>query len=202
MKIGIDFDNTIVDYDAAFHAAARERGLVPDSVRADKVSVKRHLLERGAEEEWTRLQGYVYGPGIARAVPYEGAPEFFAEARGRGFTLVVVSHKTREPYLGPAYDLHAAALGWIREKGLEAWIEEVHLETTKESKLERIAAEGCDCFIDDLPEILLHPLFPASTRPILFAPGGIVEKREGLAAVTAWAQVPELLRAFAATVDP
>jgi len=29
MRIGIDFDNTLIDYDRVFLDAARERGLVP-----------------------------------------------------------------------------------------------------------------------------------------------------------------------------
>lgn len=46
--------------------------------------------------------------------------------------------------------------------------ENVHFEETREGKVRRIAAIGCDLFIDDLPEVLLHPEFPRSTRPILF----------------------------------
>jgi len=41
-----------------------------------------------------------------------------------------------------------------------------------EAKLARIAGQCCDMFIDDLPEVLASPRFPAATRGILFDPDG------------------------------
>jgi hypothetical protein len=32
MRIGLDFDNTIACYDGVFHAAALERGLIPEAL--------------------------------------------------------------------------------------------------------------------------------------------------------------------------
>jgi hypothetical protein len=46
----------------------------------------------------------------------------------------------------------------------------VSFELTKEAKVARIAALGCEAFIDDLPEIFASPDFPISTRRILFDP--------------------------------
>ena len=54
MRIGIDFDNTIVSYDALFHKVAREAGLVPESVAATKVAVRDYLREIGREDDWTK----------------------------------------------------------------------------------------------------------------------------------------------------
>ena len=47
MRIGIDFDNTIVDYEGAFHAAAMERGLITADLPKTKNSV-RDFLNRPA----------------------------------------------------------------------------------------------------------------------------------------------------------
>ncbi|MNL71190.1 hypothetical protein D3C87_1963060 [compost metagenome] len=41
---------------------------------------------------------------------------------------------------------------------------------TKDSKVARAAALGVDVFIDDLPEILAMPGFPAGMRAVLFDP--------------------------------
>jgi hypothetical protein len=48
--------------------------------------------------------------------------------------------------------------------------DQVFFEVTKQHKVGRIAAIGCDIFIDDLPEILALPGFSDSTRRILFDP--------------------------------
>ena len=48
------------------------------------------------------------------AVAYPGATDFFTWARAEGIDLVIISHKTRRPFLGPPHDLHEAARGWVR----------------------------------------------------------------------------------------
>jgi hypothetical protein len=46
----------------------------------------------------------------------------------------------------------------------------VFFEGTRAEKLARIAALGCDWFIDDLAEVFSDPAFPQGVRRILFAP--------------------------------
>lgn len=177
MLIGIDFDNTIVSYDALFHAVALEKGLVPDGLPMSKLAVRDHLRGIGQEERWTEMQGYVYGVRMVEAQAYDGVVDFMRDAKNAGHSIVVVSHKTRHPFLGPKHDLHAAARAWI-EKHLvyqgaplvEAC--EVFFELTKDEKIARIASCGCDVFIDDLPEILLAAEFPVKAARFLFDPDG------------------------------
>ena len=64
MKLGIDFDNTIACYNSAFHHFAAERGLVPAQPVLAKNQVRDLLRRQGREDEWTELQGHVYGPGM------------------------------------------------------------------------------------------------------------------------------------------
>ena len=74
MRIGIDFDNTIVCYDEIFHRLAVERGLIgPDAPRG-KSMVRDALRRSGREAEWTRLQGEAYGPRIGEAEVEVGEP--------------------------------------------------------------------------------------------------------------------------------
>ena len=40
MRIGLDFDNTIVTYDSLFHKVATEQGLVPASLPVSKLAVR------------------------------------------------------------------------------------------------------------------------------------------------------------------
>ena len=173
MRIGVDFDNTIVDYDAVFHRVGCERALIPASLPASKVSVRQYLRECGKEEVWTELQGHVYGARMQEVVAYPGAIDFFRWAKSRRIETAIVSHKTRYPFLGVRHDLHQAARGWV-ENYLMADPDplvspgNVYFELTKQDKIQRIAQLDPDCFIDDLPEILLAEEFPVRTARILF----------------------------------
>jgi hypothetical protein len=176
MLIAVDFDNTIVCYDALFHRVAREHGLIPDDLPANKNAVRDHLRATGREHRWTELQGEVYGKRMAEADPFPGVREFFVAARRAGMRLVIISHKTRHPCLGFPHDLHAAARGWLERQGFFASDgiglrgNDVFFELTKDEKLARITACGATHCIDDLPEILTAPAFPTHVARILFDP--------------------------------
>ncbi len=179
MRLGLDFDNTIVCYDAIFHRVALEDGLIPADLPATKSDVRNHLRAMGREEAWTEMQGRVYGPRLREAAPYPGVLEFVRRVRAAGIPVAVISHKTRHPFLGEKHDLHAAAWGWLEQEGFfdPARIgmarENVFLELTKRAKLERIGAWGCSHFIDDLPEFLGEAAFPAGVDRWLFDPNDL-----------------------------
>jgi hypothetical protein len=172
MLIGVDFDNTIVSYDALFHRVARERDLIPADLPINKTTIRDHLRAVGREDVWTAMQGEVYGARMAEAEPFAGVVEFFAECRHRGIPVVIISHKTRYPYLGEKHDLHAAARTWLTAHGFIGGDSDttVYFELTKSEKLARISQVGCTDFVDDLPELLSDAAFPRETRRILFAP--------------------------------
>jgi hypothetical protein len=178
MRIGIDFDNTIVSYEGVFHAIAVEEGLVPADCGRGKDEVRNHLRGIGREDDWTALQGRVYGGRMDVPQPYDGVLAFVRRCLDAGVPVFVVSHKTRHPFLGPRYDLHEAARGWLDRHGffdparLGLGADKVFFELTKEDKLRRIGALGCTHFVDDLPEFLAEPAFPAGVERILFDPLG------------------------------
>ena len=178
MLIGIDFDNTIVSYNALFYKVAVEQALVPADLPKSKLAVRDYLRKIDNESVWTELQGYVYGTKMGDATAYPLVIDFVKFARNKGISIAIVSHKTKHPFAGPKYDLHEAARGWIANTlmdGVTNLIEpdNVFFELTKEEKITRIANIGCDYFIDDLPEILLMPEFPQNLKRILFDPEGI-----------------------------
>jgi hypothetical protein len=177
MLVGVDFDNTIVSYDRVFHSVAVEWGLVPPASPVSKESVRDALRAQGREDEWTLLQGYVYGPGMRLATPFPGVPEFLDRCRSGPVPAVIISHRTRWPYRGQRHDLHACAHAWLEEHGLEV---EAHFELSREDKLARVGSAGCTHFIDDLPEFLTAPDFPAGVERVLFDPTGADRPRNGL----------------------
>jgi hypothetical protein len=196
MRVGIDLDNTIVCYDGLIHAAALEQGLVPADLAPTKSAVRDYLRATGREPLWTALQGYVYGPGMERAEPFPGVLDFVAHAGARGAEVVIVSHRSRTPYAGPAHDLHASARGWLgRHLGDALSIErQVHLAETKADKIARIRQLSCDWFIDDLPEFLGETDFPRTVRAVLFDPTGAVPvPRPDVTRAASWAALQTLL---------
>ncbi len=208
MRIGVDFDNTIACYDGVFHTAAVERGLIPASVATDKTSVRDHLRAQGNDAAFTELQGYVYGPGMRHVRPYPGVADALHGFVAAGHAVFLISHKTRTPFAGAPHDLHDAAWQFLRTQRLVDAPDapfrtgDVYLELTREAKLARIAAQGCDVFIDDLPEVLAAPGFPDATRGILFDPEGsypdVHWQGRRLERCTGWPSIARLVQEVAA----
>ena len=195
MRIGIDFDNTLVCYDRLFHRAALDAGLIPADVPQSKNAVRDYLRQAGREPAWTELQGIVYGARMSEAEAYPGSIAFLEAARNNGWDVFIVSHKTRTPIIGPAYDLHAAAREWLAANVGEMLVPEHRtcFEVTKEEKLARIGAVGCMIFVDDLPEILTAPGFPSNVGRWLFDPANAFATVTGVKRFHAWPELTEAL---------
>lgn len=177
MRIGIDFDNTIVSYDALFHKVARELGVLSadSDIPVNKLAIRDYLRALNQEDIWTEMQGHVYGARMSEAQIFPQVLKVLSRIKACGHELAIISHKTKHPYLGKQYDLHNAARAWIFDNLCENDVaiipsEQIFFELSKEEKLDRIDRVGCDIFIDDLPEILLAANFPKNTQRFLFDP--------------------------------
>lgn len=199
MLIGVDFDNTIVCYDKVFHQVAVEEGLIPADVPVSKGDIRNYLRQYGKEDDWTELQGYVYGARMQAATPFPHALECLALFVKRGIRVCIISHKTRYPYRGPKYDLYQAAQQWLEQQGFfdPAQIglshDQVTFELTKQQKVDRIAQVGCTHFIDDLPEFLAEPDFPAGVELILFDPNRMYQKEHRFQRASSWLEIENLI---------
>jgi hypothetical protein len=172
--VGIDFDNTLISYEAVMARLAAERGLLPSGAIATKKQIRDaiRMLPDG-EKAWMRLQADVYGPGISEGRIMDGAKDFFQECRRRSVRVYVVSHKTQFAAGGDGKtDLRTCALDWMRSQGFFDTLglprENVYFEATREEKVRRIGRTGCSLFVDDLEETFLEPEFPGGIRKILF----------------------------------
>lgn len=177
MKIGIDFDNTIVNYDAIFYKVAEEKGLITKKIPENKYSVKQLIINNGKEKLWTEIQGYVYGKRMIEAKPYPYFLEFLSEAKKNKIEVKIVSHKTTFPFIGPKYNLRKSALEWINNYLKEFDLKNVYFEDTKIDKISRISKLNFNYFIDDLPEILNSVDFPLKTKKVLFNPDNLVNNQ-------------------------
>ena len=198
MLIGLDLDNTIIDYDAAFSRLGQVMGLLPDGFQGPKQAA-RTLLWRLPEGDllWQRLQAAVYGPGIGEAAPASGVRDFMTWCLGQGHDLAIVSHKTRFAAADPeGCDLRVCARDWLRQAGITGTLvaeAAVYFEDTRRAKLDRIGRLGCRYFVDDLEEVLLDPAFPHMTTAIHFAPTRGDIPATGLPCVPSWPQIARFI---------
>lgn len=176
LRIGIDLDNTLINYDRLFHATAVARDLIPPDFTGTKRDVRDHvrLIPSGdGEIEWQRLQAEVYGPAIAGAMAAEGALDFLRRARARGAELTIVSHKTALANMGTEkVNLRDAARAWLRDNGMlgpqTVPEKSLYFEDTRADKIARIVGLRCTHFIDDLEEVFDDPSFPVDVERLLF----------------------------------
>ena len=160
LKLGLDFDNTLISYDSIFYETACELNLIPKELKKSKTAVRSYLINQNKEEKFTELQGEVYGSKIINAKQTDGMFEALKLIQNKGYELAIVSHKTKNPIIGPKYNLHKSALNWLEknkffdEDGLFINRKNIFFEPTKEEKVKRIQSIGCTHFIDDLQSIL------------------------------------------------
>lgn len=194
--LGLDFDNTLVRYDRLFHQLAIEKGLIEESLPAEKLIIRDYLRSQGLDEQFTLLQGEVYGPRILEAQPAVGMLKTLVELNQRGVPMVLVSHKTKTPYKGPPYDLHNSALSWLQKykffdsSGLGWSVNQVFFEESKEAKVQRIQESRCTHYVDDLPEILSMLQGPVSK--ILYDPSNFYQQSR-IARIANWNELINII---------
>ena len=66
MRIGLDFDNTIVNYNYLVHDIAVKRNLINKNFKKDKKFIKEHLISLNKEREWREIQSLIYGNEILK----------------------------------------------------------------------------------------------------------------------------------------
>jgi hypothetical protein len=177
LRIGIDFDNTLINYDAVFAAEAIKRDFLPPDFAGDKRAIRDAIRLLGdGELAWQHLQGYVYGRSIGGAAMFAGATDFLCRCRLAGHLVFIVSHKTEYANFDPQHvNLRRVALDWMEAQGLfdprgcGIAPANVHFESTRADKLKRIGVLQCTHFIDDLVEVLFDADFPPGIARVLFA---------------------------------
>ena len=197
IKLGIDFDNTLITYDALFKKAALEKELIPIDFPESKNLIRNFLREKDQEKLFTILQGEIYGSRINEASQSEGMFEALKNLKNIGIELFIISHKTKTPYEGPKFNLHEAASNWLEKNlffeksGINIPRENVYFEVTKEKKIKRIESLGCSYFIDDLPEIL--DMVNSKIKRILYNPLNYKYNNNKYINMVNWSHLPKLM---------
>jgi hypothetical protein len=198
LHIGIDFDNTIIGYDEVFCVEAKRSGLVDNGFVGCKQAVRDAIrLQPNGELAWQRLQGQVYGKGIAGAVVIPGVNTFLRRCEAEGCGVSIVSHKTEFGHYDPdRVDLRKAALDWMTANGLVGDFHaipaaNIYFESTRAEKLGRIGSLALTHFIDDLKEVLSDPGFPPKVKRILFSDREQAQANAPFVVCAKWSDIEE-----------
>ncbi len=166
-RIGLDLDNTVIDYTPAYRVIAARIGLPREFV--DRESI-RPLLRRSEVDdmEWQRFQALLYTDGLAFAQPAAGLSDFLNLCATLNVCVFIVSHKTATtPVQFGARDLRGPAQAWLMDRGIvpgHVIKDDIYFCSTRVEKIQTIASLGCEAFVDDLIEVLEHPDLPIDIR--------------------------------------
>ena len=103
MIVGIDLDNTIIDYSNIFYKIGKQK-----KIKIKRSTSKNNLktfIQSASKKEWTRIQGEVYGKKIMGANLFKNFTNFLKFAFENNIQLVIISHKTKKPIIGKKNDL-------------------------------------------------------------------------------------------------
>ena len=201
LRIGLDFDNTIANYDQAFPEVARILGYETNNLKAtlNKRELKLELLKQSdGDTAWQKVQGLVYGKYIDLASLYPGVCEFVLRALASGHEIFIVSHKTELGHFDESRTpLRQAATTWLINQNLvgdsdsKIKLQNIFYAETRDEKIDKIIELQLDVFIDDLDEVLSDKLFPRSTKKILF--GSADTTSPEILAMQSWREVGDEL---------
>ena len=164
MIFGIDFDNTLVNYNLAFRKAInQEKTNLGKKFKKrkfnSKIQIKNYLLKNNKIDLWKRLQSKVYSEYIFQAYLNVEILKLLKYLDKKKIKFYIVSHKTIYPYIGKRTNLHLLSKKWLRlnlfnKKNKFKKNYKSFFETTKKKKLYKIKLLKITHFIDDLDEIL------------------------------------------------
>lgn len=168
LKFGIDLDNTIIDYDLVFKKVLIKKKINFDKRLKRKNAIKKYFHKKNMCDDFTILQGKVYGEFISEAKIFKGFKKFLNECIKKNIKVYIISHKSKYPILGKKILLRNKAKKFLLNKGLlKNKIEKLIFCDTIKQKIKKINELKLNLFIDDL-EIILQKIKSKNTKKILF----------------------------------
>ena len=175
MRIGIDFDNTILNYDKVFaFLSKKEFGLNYKNLK--KSQIRKKIIKIKSEKEWMRLQGLAYGKFIMRAEVNHGVQNFIKRLLINNHHVFIVSHKTLYGHYDVSKtNLRMQAFKWLDKNGFTNKKEigiikkNIFFAESITNKIKKINELKLDYFIDDLLIILTHQNLNKEIKKIHFS---------------------------------
>ena len=174
IKLGIDLDNTIISYDDLIHNLAKKKFpkiRLSKNIRLKKI-IKNKIIKFYNNDQWTKLQGIIYGEKILEAKLFNNFKEGIQKLKDE-FEIFIISHKTNKAAIGKNINLRSAAKKFLKKNDISFCKNElinrnkILFASTQKEKIKLIKNNGIDIFIDDL-DIVLQAL-PNQIKKIHFS---------------------------------
>ena len=149
MKIGIDFDNTIVNHDFSFNKIFENYFEKDDSIKSYE---KKNILKNSlSQKNWINAQELVYSDYINQyGKVFSGFKKFSYRCKILGHKLEIVSHKSKLSFI-KKIDLIFPAKKFINDN---IKVDKIFFFENLNKKISHINKSDYDFFIDDLPLVL------------------------------------------------
>lgn len=166
IKIGIDLDNTIINYSNSFRKVLLKDNIYFDKRIKKKEKIKKFFHRQKKFKFFTELQGRVYGSEINQAEIFDGFKDFVkcCKIKSNYIYLEIVSHKTKFPIEGKKINLRYKSLLFLKKKKIKL---KIIFHEKFDHKIKYINSNNFDYFIDDLEKVV-EKIDNKKTIPILF----------------------------------
>jgi hypothetical protein len=148
LRVAIDIDNTLINYEELFSKAAVLEGL--ETNLSTKKDIKEYIKSQKVNwpQQWIRIQGQCYGNLIKDAPYYENALTLIVNLINNGHHIELVSHKSEKSFCN-RFNLHKACL-----QRIEKDFDKINFFETRKEKTNYVNNSSFDLMIDDLDEVL------------------------------------------------
>lgn len=166
LKIGIDLDNTIINYQNSFRKYLRKKKIYLKKI--NKNEIKNITNNSPNIQNWTQAQEEIYGKYIIFAKPFIYFKKFEKFALKNKIKLFIISHKTKFSQFSQKYNLHTQSNKWLKNNIRKENYKIFYVKSINE-KVKKISKINPDYFIDDLIEIFSNKDFPKNVKKIHFS---------------------------------
>ena len=191
MRIGFDFDNTIVNYDLVFSQIADQLNL--EYLDSPKNSIKNYYeVELGQRNLWKKVQFKVYCELISKIEPSDKFIALLHWLIENKHDIFIVSHKSQNIKINNKnLNLREPAKKWL-ERNIPIFNKErIFFESSAIAKIRKIKSLSLDFFVDDLVTILNLRQFPLLTKKILY--NRYLLKLNNIYVASNWDEVKKLI---------
>ena len=171
-KIGLDLDNTVIDYSEAYKYVSDLMKLnIPIKTRSEIKNFFNDSVE--GDLGWQKFQSILYTDAINYAQVSNGLYNFLEYCYLNEINLYIISHKTKKTSIRyNDLDLRKLALKWLKDNNIVPKYIKLKNVIFKDSQKEKIQAINdlkINVFVDDLPEIINSNELNKETIGILFS---------------------------------
>ena len=173
-KVGIDLDNTIVNYGESYIQISKSLKLEVSNPNREIIKDFFQNSPKG-DYSWQEFQSILYTSGLEYAQVANGLFEFLNLCNTKKIEIYIISHKTNTtPEEFGGADLRIPAINWLNTHKitpLKIRPENIFFCETQLAKIETINHLGVDMFIDDLEEVINHTKLNKNVEGILYSRG-------------------------------